>query len=129
MLFPNFSVRHPPLYVTFSVRSFVCRATYLKNGALCDHNFWYTYVKWWYLHVFFSLLKKYDFLGCLGCHSEKNNYLVVLFKSFESLLHSIKPLVFPPPLQQASHQKRISTMALIQSNMIVFRACGCTNSK
>ena len=31
-----------------SVRLFVCRAPYLRNGALSDHNFWYTYVKWWY---------------------------------------------------------------------------------
>ena len=54
---------------------------------------------------FFSLLKNFDFLGCLGCHSEENSDLVVLFKSFEPLLHSIKPLVFSKPLEQASHQK------------------------
>ena len=52
-----------------------------------------------------SLLKNFDFLGCLCYHSEENNYVVVLFKSFESLLHSEKPLVFPSPLEQASHQK------------------------
>ena len=24
----------------------ICRAPYLKNHTSCDHNFWYTYVKW-----------------------------------------------------------------------------------
>ena len=40
-------------------------------------------------------------------HYEKSQSLVVLFKTFESVLPSIKPLVPPPPplLEQVSHQK------------------------
>ena len=137
-------MRYPSLYVTFSVRSSVCRASYLRNGTLCDHSFWYTYVKWWYLHVFFLLLKNFVFLGCLGFHLEENIYLVVLFKSFASLLHSIKTLVSPsprlpppppppPPTHTHTHtswasitpetKSWISTKALIQSNLIVIFVC------
>ena len=31
-----------------------------------DCHLWYTCVKWWYLHVFFSFVQNFDFLGCLG---------------------------------------------------------------
>ena len=31
---------------------------------LSDHNFWYTYAKWWYLQGFFSLFQNFDFLCC-----------------------------------------------------------------
>ena len=27
---------------------------YLKNITSSDHNFWYAFVKWWYLQLFFS---------------------------------------------------------------------------
>ena len=27
---------------------------YTRNRTLSDHNFWHTYVKWWYIQVFFS---------------------------------------------------------------------------
>ena len=59
---------HPPLYVTFSicpsVYPSVCRAPYLRNCTSPDHNFWCTYVKWWYLQGFFSFFKNFDFLSC-----------------------------------------------------------------
>ena len=42
-----FEVGLLPVYVTFSVCPTICRAPYLKNHTPCDHNFWYTYVKWW----------------------------------------------------------------------------------
>ena len=32
-----------------SVCPSVHRAPYLRNRTLSDHNFWYAYVKWWYL--------------------------------------------------------------------------------
>ena len=41
-------------YVTFSVCLSLHCSQYLKNCTSCDHNFCYTYVKWWYLQVFFS---------------------------------------------------------------------------
>ena len=45
-----------PFYVTFSIHSSIClpihRTAYLRNCTSCDHNFWYTCVKW-YLQAFF----------------------------------------------------------------------------
>ena len=39
----------------------------------CDHNFWYTCVKWWYLQAFFSFFFfNFDFSGCYGCKRAKN---------------------------------------------------------
>ena len=38
-----------------------------------DHNFWYTIVKGWYLQLFFSFFKNFDFLGCLGDKRAKNS--------------------------------------------------------
>ena len=66
---------HPPLYVTSfvcllvhpsicsSVCPSVCCAPYLRKHTLCDHSFWYTCVKWWYLQffVFFSFFFKLFF--------------------------------------------------------------------
>ena len=34
----------------------ICRTSYLRNHTSCDHNFWYTCVKWWCLQVFCSFL-------------------------------------------------------------------------
>ena len=31
----------------------ICCAAYLRSHASSDHNFWYMYVKWWYLQLFF----------------------------------------------------------------------------
>ena len=46
---------HPPICPS------IHRAPYLRDRISSDHNFWYTYVKWWYLQVFFF---NFDFLGC-----------------------------------------------------------------
>ena len=66
----NFLVGRPPLYVTFSVRPSICPslcpsvcpsvhcAAYLRNHTSSDHNFWRTYVKWWYLKAFFFIFFK-----------------------------------------------------------------------
>ena len=37
------------------VHSSVHHASYLRNCTSCDHNFWYTCVKWWYHEVFFFI--------------------------------------------------------------------------
>ena len=44
----TFSV-HPSVYL--SIHLSVHWARYLKNHTSSDHNFWYTYAKWWYLQV------------------------------------------------------------------------------
>ena len=58
-------MRHPPLYVTFSVCPSICPsvccAPYLRNHTSSNHNFWYTCVKWWYLQVSFALFWNFDF--------------------------------------------------------------------
>ena len=37
----------------------------LRNSVAYDHDFWYTFVKWWYLQAFFfSFLWNFNFLGC-----------------------------------------------------------------
>ena len=51
----SFLVGKAPLYVTFSVRPSVCHTSYLRNCTSYDHNFWYTYVKWWYLQDLFFI--------------------------------------------------------------------------
>ena len=44
------------LYMSFflSVCLSICCAPYLRNHTSSDHNFWYTYIKWWYFQVPFS---------------------------------------------------------------------------
>ena len=44
---------------------------YLRNSIAYDHGFWYTFVKWWYLQVFFSVFSKFWFFGLLGGKSTK----------------------------------------------------------
>ena len=44
----------------------VCRIPHLRNHTWYDCHFWYTRVKWWYLHLFFSFFQNFDFLGCCG---------------------------------------------------------------
>ena len=34
--------------------NYICHASYLRNSIGYDHDFWYTFVKWWYLEGFFS---------------------------------------------------------------------------
>ena len=50
---------HPNMSLFPSVR----RAPYLRNCTSCDHNFWYTCVKYDISRYFFSFLKKFNFLG------------------------------------------------------------------
>ena len=37
---------------------------YLKNHGSHDCHLWYTSLKRWYLHAFFSFYQNFDFLGC-----------------------------------------------------------------
>ena len=39
-------------------------ALYLRNCTSCDHSFWYTCVKWWYLQLIFPFFLHIDFLVC-----------------------------------------------------------------
>ena len=34
---------------------------YFRNSIAHDHDFWYTYVKWWHLQVFFCFFLKFSF--------------------------------------------------------------------
>ena len=56
------------LYISLfpSVRPSVCRAAYLMNRTSSDHNFWYTYVKWWYLQAVSFIFSKFYFFELLG---------------------------------------------------------------
>ena len=38
--------------------------TNISPVQLYDHDFCYTFVKWWYLQVLFSFFQNFDFLGC-----------------------------------------------------------------
>ena len=53
--------------------NYIRHAPYLRNRPSSDHNFWYTYVKWWYLQGVFSLLLNYEFLGCYEGKRVKNS--------------------------------------------------------
>ena len=48
-----------------SVCPYICCAPYLRNCTSCDHNSWYTWVRWWYLQVFFFIYLKFWFFGLL----------------------------------------------------------------
>ena len=73
---------HIYMSLFLSVWSSAHRAPYLRTCTPCDHNFWYTYVKWWYLPVFCSF--RFCFSGCWGggwavkrqtkVQNEKKNY-------------------------------------------------------
>ena len=47
-----------------SVHPSICHAPYLRNRTSSNHNFWDTYVKWWYLQSLFLFFQNFDFLGC-----------------------------------------------------------------
>ena len=46
-----------------SVRPSIHCAAYLRNRTSSDHNFQYTYVKWWCLKDFFPFFQNFGFLG------------------------------------------------------------------
>ena len=48
----------------------VCLTTYLRNRTSFDCDFWYTRVKWWYLHQNFSFFKILIF-GAFGVKGQK----------------------------------------------------------
>ena len=52
----------------------ICRAAYVRNrtSSSSDHNFWYTYVKW-YLQAFFSTFSKFLIRGVKGQKSVKSD--------------------------------------------------------
>ena len=56
-----------------SVCPSVRRAPYLRNGTSSDHNIWYSYVKWWYVQVwfFFSFFKILIFWAFRGVKGQK----------------------------------------------------------
>ena len=41
-------------WIKMKNKSYAQHTTYLRNSKAYDHDFWYTFVKWWYLQVFFS---------------------------------------------------------------------------
>ena len=43
--------------------NYIRHASYLRNSIAYNHGFWYTCVKWWYLHGFFSFCWYFHFLG------------------------------------------------------------------
>ena len=42
-----------------SVCPSVCRSPYVRNRTSYYHNFWYTYVKWWYLQGLFFIFSEF----------------------------------------------------------------------
>ena len=68
-----------PTSIYHFFRPSVRRAPYLRNRTLSDHNFWYTYVKWWYVQAFFHFLKILIFLvnGQKMTQNEKKNWFLV----------------------------------------------------
>ena len=56
-----------------SIMSVTCHIT--KNSLAYDHDFWYTFVKWWYLQAFFffHFSWNFHFLGCYLSKRAKNS--------------------------------------------------------
>ena len=44
---------------------------YLRNSIAYDYDFWYTCVKWWYLHGFFSVFQILIFWFVMGVKGQK----------------------------------------------------------
>ena len=44
--------------------NYIRHTPYLRNRTSSDHNFWHTYLKWWYLQIIWSVFQNSDFLGC-----------------------------------------------------------------
>ena len=49
----------------------ICCAPYLRKHTSCDHNFWYTCVKWWNIQVFFHFYKILIFRVISGVKGNK----------------------------------------------------------
>ena len=49
----------------------VCCTSYLRNHTSYDCHLWYTYVKWWYLQLFFSFFSKLWFFMLGGSKGKK----------------------------------------------------------
>ena len=47
-------------------KKYVSLTRYLRNCTPYDCNFWYSFVKWWYLQWFFSFFSKFWFFRFLG---------------------------------------------------------------
>ena len=47
-------------------KNYIRQALYLRNSILCDHNFWHTCVKWWYLQALFFIFSKFWFSRVLS---------------------------------------------------------------
>ena len=73
------------LSVHLPIRLSICCTPYLKNCISSGHNFWYTYVKWWYFQAFFSFFQNFDFLGCWGVKGQK----IVQYDKELCLSHSV----------------------------------------
>ena len=53
--------------------NYIRHTPYLRNSKACDHDFCYTYVKWWYILVFFLFFWTFHFLDCQGGKRAKNS--------------------------------------------------------
>ena len=51
--------------------NYIHHMPYLRNSIACDHDFWCTCVKWWYLQAFCSFFKILIFWGVSGVKGQK----------------------------------------------------------
>ena len=52
--------------------NYICHAPYLRNSIACDHDFWCTIVKWWYIPgAFFHFFKILIFWVVGGTNVQK----------------------------------------------------------
>ena len=70
--------------------NYTCHLPYLRNIIAYDHYFWYTYVKWWYLQVFFSLFFffVYFLIFCSGVKGQK-----IVQNNKKKQLHSLRTIL------------------------------------
>ena len=61
--------------------NYICHAPYLRNRTSSDHNFWYTYVKWWCLQAFFQAHKitQYDKSFCCTLYFRTIYHIVFIY--------------------------------------------------
>ena len=61
--------------------NYICHVSYLMNRKACDHDFWYTCVKWWYVQEFFLIFWNFHFWAVRGvkgksiAQNENKNYI------------------------------------------------------
>ena len=86
-------------------KNYIHHVPYLRNSKAYDHDFWHTFVKWWYLQDFFKFFQNFsgvkgqqitqnDKKFCLSCFMSQKPYIIWLSFMVHLCKMKISPDVF-----------------------------------